>query len=253
MANVLVKSTSAAVVLALALLGCSATPPPKLVSSTSNYEACLASVTASKLAASRQGSQLVSISVGSITDKSGKLSQAEGAKITQGASDMASTYIGKLASANVIRSVEREEVKVFERELALIDKKLLKTTGVFTPTVSITGADYYIVGGISELNYNAASSGGRVKSNGVSVSNKAVAASVAIDLRLIKTSTLEVYSVSTSRATVFLNESEGAIIDGSSVLILGNSAQSELNRTVRKLIVKSISELLTKSNFDQVC
>lgn len=217
-------------------------------------DACILQHTATELHGKAQyfNGQLITIAVGTIEDRTGKLSQDEGNKITQGAADMVATSLGKLQAAGVLKTLERNDIRVFERELALIDKELIKTKGFYTPNVNVTAADFYVTGAITELNFNAYSKGTKIKASKIGFSNRLVAATVAIDLRLVRTSTLEIVKTSSARTTVLLDERE-VTNTNEFVFIVGQSAQSELQRTVRSLSTVSVGELLTGKSFVQTC
>ena len=113
---------------------------------------------------------VVSITVGDVKDYTGKYSQAEGNAITQGGALMLYSALGKMG--NTVRLQERFDTRIAELELAYADRRQLGDGQLHTveagkPNVpwvpyfggSILRSDYYIVGGITEVNYNIQSRG----------------------------------------------------------------------------------------------
>lgn len=147
------------------------------------------------------------IAVGRIGDYTGSVSSDGGRQITQGASLMANTALAKAGA----RIVERYDTSVSELELRYANNRLIGDEGadVDNPAFrkilagQVPGSDFYIVGGITEVNYNIRSAGfdvagGEVDTNTPGsglVSGKIFVMNVAIDLRLIQTQTLEVVDV----------------------------------------------------------
>src|SRR5919199_1693923 len=157
--------------------------------------------------AQRFGVKPPRIAVGRIADYTGKAEDNGGRQITQGASLMA---ISSLAKAGV-PLVERYDTSVSELELKYANNKLIADQG--GPPGSppqyrkimagqIQGSDFYLIGGITEMNYNIRSSGlnaqgGRqdaTKGTGL-VTGKLYVMNVALDLRLVETKTQEVVDV----------------------------------------------------------
>ena len=105
------------------------------------------------------------LAVGRIADYTGKAEDNGGRLITQGASLMA---ISALAKAGV-PLVERYDTSVSELELKYANNKLIADAPPPAPGAAapyrkilsgqIPGSDFYVVGGITELNYNIRSTG----------------------------------------------------------------------------------------------
>ena len=162
--------------------------------------------------ASRYGVAAPRIAVGRISDYTGKEeTDGSGRKLTQGASLMAISALAKSGA----RLVERYDTSVSELELKYANNKLISddappgVPGAPTPvnTRKITagefpGSDFYLVGGITELNFNIRSAGidlGASLANaddgaGMLSGNVAVM-NIGLDLRLINTRSLEVVDV----------------------------------------------------------
>ena len=151
------------------------------------------------------------IAVGRISDYTGKEeADGSGRKLTQGASLMAISALAK-SGANL---VERYDTSVSELELKYANNKLISdgpaNAGPDAPTDyrkivagQVPGSDYYLVGGITELNFNIRSSGldaaaAAPSANDLSRPSSAgqlYVMNVGLDLRLVDTRTLQVVDV----------------------------------------------------------
>jgi len=152
------------------------------------------------------------IAVGRIADYTGKEeSDGSGRKLTQGASLMAMSALSK-SGADL---VERYDTSVSELELKYANNKLISDSpppppgapaapGDYRKIVSgqVPGSDYYLVGGITELNFNIRSSGldaagADSKATGLSIqaTGQLYVMNVGLDLRLVDTRTLQVVDV----------------------------------------------------------
>lgn len=141
------------------------------------------------------------IAVGDVKDYTGKYSISEGNAITQGGSLMVYSALGKIGGT--IGIAERFDPVIAERELGYTDRRQLGDGKVYdvngnkVPWVpyfggTITGSDYYIVGGITELNYNIRSAGAEVSIDNVGPKARVYTQSVAVDLRIVDSRSLEV-------------------------------------------------------------
>src|ERR1700742_3914672 len=99
----------------------------------------------------------VRVAVGQISDYTGKTeSDGSGRKVTTGAALMAMTALSKAG----VHMVERFDTSVAEMELKYANNKLISgeqgPQGDYRKIIagSMPGSDYYIVGGITELNFN---------------------------------------------------------------------------------------------------
>ena len=148
------------------------------------------------------------IAVGRISDYTAKDEPDGGRKLTQGASLMAMSALAKSGA----RMVERYDTSISELELKYANNKLITdapdatpgTPGTYRRITSgqVPGSDFYLVGGITELNYNIKSSGFDIAGGGPKMKDlKAEAGgqlyvmNVGLDLRLVETRTLEVVDV----------------------------------------------------------
>jgi curli biogenesis system outer membrane secretion channel CsgG len=149
----------------------------------------------------------LSISVGEVRDFTGKSSINEGAALTQGGTLMVMSALGRLAPA--VRIHERFDPRVGELELIYADRRQLgdgRAYGVPGPGPNqmqrvpwlpyaggtIMRSRYFIVGGITELNWNVQSGGVEGRVNGVGPAARVFTASIAADLRIVDTSSLVV-------------------------------------------------------------
>ena len=149
------------------------------------------------------------IAVGRIADYTGKLeADGSGRKVTQGASLMAMSALAKAG----VPLVERYDTSVSELELKYANSRLISdhpVPGGQTPADyrrimagQVPGSDFYLVGGITELNFNIRSNGAQFDGGGLNTQDlKGTAGgstfvmNVGLDLRLINTRTLEVVDV----------------------------------------------------------
>lgn len=143
------------------------------------------------------------IGVGDVRDYTGKYSVNEGNAITQGGALMVYSALGKLRGS--IGLAERFDPTIAERELGYTDRRQLGDGGTHdvagpagkqaVPWLpyyggTIAASDYYIVGGITELNYDIRSGGVEAGVNAVGPKARTYTQSVAIDLRIVDTRSL---------------------------------------------------------------
>ena len=157
--------------------------------------------------AKRGASGPLELSVGEVRDYTGKSSINEGANVTQGSTLMVMSALGRLDP--VVRLHERFDPRVAELELIYGDKRQLGDGRPYavpagpqgqlqrvpwTPYLggTIMSSRYYIVGGITELNWNVNSGGIAAKVNQIGPTIRTYNASVGIDLRIVDTKSLVV-------------------------------------------------------------
>lgn len=214
-----------------------------------------------KLAPQLAGKKL-QIAVGEIKDYTGKLSDSEGSAITQGGSPMLFTALYKLKDAVDIH--DRFDTRVTDLELKYIGLKQLgdgkenKVDGKSVPWYpyyggSVRKSDYTILGGITELNFNIQSGGGEFRFDLIGPSVRMYTLSVAADLRLVKTQTLEVVSaVSMQKQFVGYEVGLGIFkfmnLDGSERLFdinTGYKSQEPMQLGIRAILEESVLHLLS--------
>ena len=128
----------------------------------------------------------VRIAIGQIADYTGKTeSDGSGRKVTAGAALMAMSAMNKAG----VHLVERFDTSVAEMELKYANNKLIgddqhpnPQAGDFRQILagSIPGSDYYIVGGITELNFNIRSENANGDGGGTATNATTGTASAAV-------------------------------------------------------------------------
>lgn len=140
------------------------------------------------------------IAVGDVKDYTGKYSISEGNAITQGGSLMVYSALGKIGAVGI---AERFDPVIAERELGYTDRRQLgdgrphEVNGAAVPWLpyyggTIAKSDYYIVGGITELNYNIRSAGAEIAVNNIGPKARVFTQSVGVDLRIVDSRSLMV-------------------------------------------------------------
>jgi curli biogenesis system outer membrane secretion channel CsgG/outer membrane protein OmpA-like peptidoglycan-associated protein len=200
------------------------------------------------------------VAVGDVKDYTGKYSQNEGSTITQGGSLMIYSALGKLG--DVIQLQERFDTRIAELELAYTDRRQLgdgRTHAVeqgkpAVPWVpyfggSILRSNYYIVGGVTELNYNIASAGAEVTVSGVGFKGRTFTMNIGVDLRIVDTRTLVIAkTVSLQKQIVGQEVGAGVYRFFGNDLVdinVGNKSQEPLQLGVRTTIEHGVIELIS--------
>lgn len=201
----------------------------------------------------------LAIGVGDIKDYTGKYSQNEGSTITQGGALMVYSALGKLG--NVVQLQERFDTRIAEMELAYTDKRQLgdgrthqvepgKPAVPWVPYFggTILRSNYYIVGGITEVNYNVQSAGAEVSVNNVGIKRRTYTMNVGVDLRLVDTRSLVVVKTVSMQKQIKGHEVGGGIYRffGTDLLDLnvGAKNQEPLQLGVRTTIEQGVLELI---------
>ncbi|NBB14960.1 holdfast anchoring protein HfaB [Caulobacter sp. SLTY] len=201
------------------------------------------------------------IAVGRISDYTGKAeADGSGRKVTQGASLMAMTALAKAG----MPLVERFDTSISELDLKYSNNKLISDGPRGPgpgPTESrkiyegqVAGVDFYLVGGITELNYNIYSVGadayaGDKDTTGLkgNFRNSIYVMNVAIDLRLVNSRSLEVVDVISYQKQIIGREVGVGIFDFLNGNIFdvsaGAGAQEPLQLAVRSLIERAVVEI----------
>ncbi len=196
------------------------------------------------------------IAVGRILDYTGKADIEGGRRVTQGASLMA---ISALAKAGA-RLVERFDTSVSELELRYANNRLIgedASDEAFRQIVagSIPGSDFYIVGGITELNYNIRSVGAEAFAGDLDATDtkgtlggKLFVINVALDLRMVETETLEVVDVISYQKQIIGRELSAGVFDFANGNVfdigVGERAQEPIQLAVRATIERAILEMM---------
>ncbi|MFN3511406.1 MAG: holdfast anchoring protein HfaB [Phenylobacterium sp.] len=201
------------------------------------------------------------IAVGRIADYTGKAeSDGSGRKITQGASLMAMSAFAKAG----MPLVERFDTSVSELELKYANNKLISDTPNPAPDQpadyrrilagQVPGSDFYVAGGVTELNYNIRSSGFDLAAGDPdpqdakgSFRGRLFIMNIGLDLRLINTRTLEVVDVISYQKQVigrevgvgFFDFLNGNVFDVSA----GAGALEPMQLAVRSLVERAVVEM----------
>ena len=203
----------------------------------------------------------VRIAVGQIADYTGKIeADGSGRKVTAGAALMAMTALSKSG----VHMVERFDTSVAEMELKYANNKLIgddknPNDGDFRKIIagSIPGSDYYIVGGITELNFNirsenASGTGGGTATNATTgtLGGNVYVMNVGLDMRLVNTNTLEVADVISYQKQIIGHQISAGVFDfmGTNFFDLsaGESALEPIQLAVRSVIERATLEMVTR-------
>ncbi|WP_292064785.1 holdfast anchoring protein HfaB [Brevundimonas sp. UBA7664] len=166
------------------------------------------------------------IAVGRIADYTGTVSADGGRQVTGGASLMAMTALAKSGA----RITERYDTSVSEMELRYANNRLIGDDGPGGAddvqyrrilAGSVPGTDFYIIGGITEVNYNIRSGGfdmaaGQATSQtplSAAFAGKSYVMNIAIDLRLVQTTSLEVVDVVSYQKQIIGREISAGVFD----------------------------------------
>ena len=205
------------------------------------------------------------LAIGRIADYTGKLeADGSGRKITQGASLMAMSAFAKAG----VPLVERYDTSVSELELKYANSRLVSdapTPGGHTPADyrqimagQVPGSDFYVAGGVTELNFNIRSNG--VQAAGGSAWNQNNASvvgqvggstyvmNVGLDLRLVNTRTLEVVDVISYQKQIVAHQIGVGVFSfwgGNAVSVgAGEGATEPLQLAVRSVIERAAVEIV---------
>lgn len=201
------------------------------------------------------------VAVGQIADYTGKYeSDNSGRKLTQGAALMAMSALAKAG----VPLVERFDTSVAEMELKYANNKLITADAKGPPgdfrrimAGSIPGSNYYLVGGITELNFNIRSVGADGDGGGTSTNSlKGTAGgnmyvmNVGLDLRLVNTDTLEVVDVISYQKQIIGHQVQVGVFDFMGHTFfdasVGESALEPIQLGVRSVIERAVLEMVAR-------
>lgn len=180
--------------------------------------------------------------VGQIADYTGKLGSDNGGhKLTQGAALMAMSALAKAG----VPLAERFDTSVAEMELKYANAKLI-TDDKHPPgdyrrilAGSIPGSDYYLVGGITELNPDIRS---------IDVNPYVI--NVGLDLRLVNTNTLEVVDVVSYRNQIIGRRKQAGAFDFMRHRFfdatIGERGIKTVQPAVRSVIERAVFEMVSR-------
>ncbi|MFD1189081.1 holdfast anchoring protein HfaB [Phenylobacterium conjunctum] len=199
------------------------------------------------------------IAVGRISDYTGKQDDFQGGpKLTQGASLMAITALAKSGA----RLVERYDNSVSELELKYANGKLISDSGQGAgeyrqiPVGMMSGSDYVLIGGITELNYNIRSSGADAAVGGQAARDlkgqfrsRSYIMNVGIDLRLVDTKTSDIVDVVSYQKQIVGREVSAGVFSffGDTVVDLsgGKGGLEPMQLAVRSEIERAVLEMMS--------
>jgi curli production assembly/transport component CsgG/holdfast attachment protein HfaB len=201
--------------------------------------------------------QTLRVAVGNIRDYTGKEeADGSGRKLTQGASLMAMSALGKAG----VPLVERYDTSITELELKYTNNKLIGDAqggGDYRKIFAgeIRGSDFYLVGGITELNFNIRSGGvdASVASSstqgwGAAAGGKLYVMNIGLDLRLVNSRTLEVVDFVSYQKQIVGHEVSAGVFDflGGNLFEIGagESAQEPIQLAVRSVIERAVLKML---------
>jgi curli biogenesis system outer membrane secretion channel CsgG len=197
----------------------------------------------------------LTIAVDDIKDYTGKYDINEGNAITQGGALMVMSALGKLNGT--VNIADRFNTNVGQMELSFLNQRELGDgtnhtigTGDAAKTVpwipyyggSVLGSDYYITGGITELNYNIQSGGAQFQIDQVGPKARVFTEDVGIDLEIVDTRTLLVVK------TVSLEKQITGFEVGFNIFRffdIGNKSQEPLQLAVRTVLEEGVVDLMS--------
>ncbi len=204
----------------------------------------------------------LTIAVDDIKDYTGKYDINEGNAITQGGALMVMSALGKLNGT--VNIADRFNTNVGQMELSFLNQRELgdgtnHTIGAgdqakMVPWIpyyggSVIGSDYYITGGITELNYNIQSGGAQFQIDQVGPKARVFTEDVGIDLEIVDTRTLLVVK------TVSLEKQITGFEVGFDIfrffnsdlydLDIGNKSQEPLQLAVRTVLEEGVVDLVS--------
>lgn len=199
------------------------------------------------------------IAVGRISDYTGTVSTDGGRQITGGASLMAFSALAKAGA----RMVERYDTSVSELELRYANNRLIGEEGgpeapPFRQILAgqVPGSDFYIVGGITEVNYNIRSGGFDIAGGEVDtdrggsgiISGRTFVMNIAMDLRMVQTTSMEVVDVISYQKQIIGREVSAGVFDFLNGNVFDISAGSggfePVQLGVRALVERAVLEMM---------
>jgi curli production assembly/transport component CsgG/holdfast attachment protein HfaB len=202
-------------------------------------------------ALTRRGVPGRTYAVGEVADYTGKDDYYDGRVVTQGAALMVISALGRLG----VPQVERFDTGVIELELKYANNKLIGTRGEEGHrkilSGSITGSEYYIVGGITEVNFNIHSSSADLLFGPASVSGRFYVLDVALDLRVVATGSSEVVATVAYQKQVKGREIRAGLfefIGGEPLDVgVGERSQEPIQRAVRAIVERATIDLIARA------
>jgi curli biogenesis system outer membrane secretion channel CsgG len=208
------------------------------------------------------GRPKLTIAVDDIKDYTGKYDINEGNAITQGGALMVMSALGKLDGT--VNIADRFNTNVGQMELSFLNQRELGDgtnhsigdgqAAKMVPWIpyyggSVIGSDYYITGGITELNYNIQSGGAQFQIDQLGPKARVFTEDVGIDLEIVDTRTLLVVK------TVSLEKQITGFEVGFNIfrffgsdlydLDIGNKSQEPLQLAIRTVLEDGVLNLVS--------
>ncbi len=216
-------------------------------------------------ALAKAGKKPLKIAVGNIADYTGKTSDSEGAVITRGGSLMLFSALGLMKHS--VKLQDRFDTTVTDMEMKYVNARQLGDGSEHTvenekvPWMpyfggSILKSDYVIMGGITEVNFNLSSGGFNAEMNQTGFKRRTFTMSIAADLRLVKTDSLEVVATSSFQKQFTGREVNANLFSFFDVfnnkqlfdVYGGDISQEPMQLGVRTILEEATLELLAHAN-----
>ncbi|HEX8252757.1 MAG TPA: CsgG/HfaB family protein [Thermoanaerobaculia bacterium] len=163
--------------------------------------------------------------------------------------ELAGMLANELAGTGKFKVVEREKLDNVLEEQDLGDSgRISKSTGA--KIGKLTGAQYIVVATLSAFESDVKSTGGGVSFRGVSLGGKKEDAYLAVDLRVIDTTTGEVEFTRTVEARASSNGLNVGLYRGGFGGALSNESKTPTGKAIRAVLME-ISEYLACAMVDQ--
>jgi len=163
--------------------------------------------------------------------------------------DLADMLTNELAGTGKFKMVEREKLAAVLDEQDLADSgRVAKKTGA--KIGKLTGAQYIVTGALSAFETNVKGTGGGVSFRGISVGGKKEDAYLAIDLRVIDTTTGEIEFTRTVEARASSGGLAVGVYRGGFGGNLGKYEKTPTGKAIRAVMME-ISEYLSCAMVDQ--
>ncbi|HEY0053074.1 MAG TPA: holdfast anchoring protein HfaB [Caulobacteraceae bacterium] len=201
------------------------------------------------------------MAVGRISDYTGSVASEGGRAITGGASLFAMTALAKAGAVQV----ERYDTSVAELELRYANNRLIADGAPAQEGApadyrriysgQVQGSDFYIVGGITEVNYNIRSSGMNVSGGDADgdatsglIGGRTFVMNVAMDLRMVDSVSFEVVDTVSYQKQIIGREVSAGVFDFLNGNLFdisaGQSGLEPVQLAVRSMVERGVLELM---------
>lgn len=176
--------------------------------------------------------------IGEITDRTGQY-EDEGLSrpLTQGVSEMVYSAMHKTGKAQL---VERYDLRIPLAEMALVEQGAV--VGRTADSYRIQGSDFVILGAITEMNFNIVSGGVGLNVYGIGGSGRVAIINVAMDLRVVDTTSFRVPYVVSLQKQIRGTEVEADIFRFFGETLVGFEAGGIRNEPLQ-VGVRSVAEM----------